>query len=63
MRKKTQVILITGIKSMDKPALSQQEKSSENEVDVHVFYFFITKTFHQFYVAHSFSFNCFNTFI
>ena len=63
MCKKTQFILITGIKSREKPALSQEIKSPGNEVDVHVFNFSIAKTFHQFHVAHSFSFNCFNTFI
>ena len=62
MRKKTHFILITGIKPREKPALSQEIKSPGQEVDVHVFNFSISKTFHQFHVAHSFSFNCFNTF-
>ena len=48
MRKKTRFILITGIKSREKPALSQEIKSPENEVDVHIFNFSIAKTFHQF---------------
>ena len=60
MRKKTHFILITGIKSREKPALSQEIKSPGN---VHICNFSIGKTFHQFHVAHSFSFNCFNTFI
>ena len=52
MCKKTQFILITGIKSREKPALSQEIKSPGNEVDVHVFNFSIAKTFHQFHVVH-----------
>ena len=60
MRKKTHFILITWIKSREKPALSQEIKSPGN---VHICNFSIGKTFHQFHVAHSFSFNCFNTFI
>ena len=62
MHKKTQLILITGIKSREEPALSQQLNSPGNEVDVHIFNFSVAETFHQFHVAHSFSFNCFNTF-
>ena len=63
MCNKTQFILITGIKSREKPALSQEIKTPGNEADVHVFNFSIAKTFRQFHVAHSFNFNCFNTFI
>ena len=48
---------------MEKPVLSQEIKSPQNKVDVYVLNFSIAKTFHQFHVAHSFSFNCFNTFI
>ena len=59
MCKKTHFILITGIKSREKP--ESKMKSPGNEVDVHVFNFSIAKTFHQFHIAHSFSFNCFNT--
>ena len=63
MCKKTQFILITWIKSREKPALSHEIKSPGNEADVHIFNFSIAKTFHQFHIAHSLSFNCFNTFI
>ena len=48
---KTQFILITGIKSRKKLALSEEIKSPGNEADVHV------------HVAYSFSFNCLSTFI
>ena len=47
MRKKTRFILITGIKSREKPALSREIKSAGNEVHVHVFNFSIAKTFQQ----------------
>ena len=63
MRKKTHFILITGIKAREKPALSQDIKSPGNKVDFHILNISIAKTFHQFHVAHSFSFNCFNTFL
>ena len=46
-----------------KPALSQEIKSPESEVDVYVCNFSMAKTFRQFHVAHSFSFNCFDIFI
>ena len=48
---------------MEKPVLSQEIKSPQNKVDVYVLNFSIAKTFHQFHVAHSFSFNCLHTFI
>ena len=63
MCKETQFILITGFKFMEKPVLSQEIKSPQNKVDVYVLNFSIAKTFHQFHVAHSFSFNCLHTFI
>ena len=61
--KKTHFILITGIKFREKPPLSQEINSHGKEVDAHVCNFSIAKTFYQFHIAHSFSFNFFNTFI
>ena len=46
MHKKTHFILITEIKSREKPALSQEIKSPGNKVDVHTCNFSIAKTFH-----------------
>ena len=48
MRKKTHFILITWIKSREKPALSQEIKSPGNEVDVHIFIFLLLRHFISF---------------
>ena len=44
-------------------SFDSRDKNPGNEADVHIFNFSIAKTFHQFHIAHSLSFNCFNTFI
>ena len=48
IRTKTQFILITGIKSREKLALSQEVKNPGNEVNVHIFNFLLLRHFISF---------------